>query len=473
MKRLIPLLMLAGASASIFTNSCQSDTAIDNVGGGLVPGSVDIVIDSSFTLSGQSVVNSRVQSRTTTQLLGAIKADNYGILRSDYVVQMLPTNLIDTVGLSAADIDSVKLLLVFDKDGFVGDSLAPIGINLYSLDKLLPYPIYSNESAEGFYNPANLMGSAAFSAAGYDDSIAGSSYRFVYVPMPIQFGRDFFNKFVEDPQLFSDPERFTKEFFKGFYVKHAFGSGRVTRITDTRWLMYYHRTYEATDSNGVAYDSIVPQYGIYMAAAPEMVGNSNIKFQPSKSIEDSLALGQKLIVSPCGYDVELKFPVEDIIRSYRAGSGDLSVVNTLSFKLPARMIKNDQGIGMPANVLLVLSNEKDEFFAKNKLPDDVTSFYATYSASDSAYVFNDMRAYLMKMLEKETLTPDDYTFTVTPIALETETSSSSSYYYYYTSSSSTTINAITPMVAMPSIVRLELDKAKIKLTYSKRNIKNN
>lgn len=470
MKRLIPLLMLAGASASIFTNSCQSDTAVDNVGGALVSGSVDIVIDSSFILSGESVVNSRVQSRTTTQLLGSIKADNYGTLRSDYVVQMLPTNLIDTAGLTAADIDSVKLLLVFDKDGFVGDSLASIGINLYSLDKLLPYPIYSNESAEGFYNPSDLMGSAAFSAVGYNDSVAGSKYRFVYIPMPVKFGRDFFNKFKEDPQLFSDPTRFTKDFFKGFYVKHAFGSGRVTRITDTRWLMYYHRTYEATDSNGVAYDSIVPQYGIYMAAAPEMIGNSNIKFQAAKSIEDSLALGQKLIVSPCGYDVEIKFPTEEIIKSYRSGGGDLSVVNNLTLKIPVRSIKNDQGIGMPANVLLVLSNEKDDFFAKNKLPDDVTSFRAEYSSADTAYVFSDMRAYLMKMLEKETLSPEDYTFTITPIALETETSSSSSYYY---TSSTPTVNAITPMVAMPSIVKLKLDEAKIKLTYSKRNIKNN
>ncbi len=468
MKRILPLLTLCGMAAAALTNSCQDSQG--EVGAALVQGSLEILIDSNYTVTGRSIRNERVQSRTTTQLLGAIKAQNYGTLRSDYVTQMLPTNLIDTIGIDASAIDSVKLLLVFDKDGYVGDSLTPIGVNVYPLNASLPYPIYSNESPAPYYNPADKIGSAAFSAAGYNDTVAGSDYRYAYISLPKQSGIDFFNKFVEDPALFSNPTRFAKEYCRGFYVEAAFGSGRVTRITDTRWVMYYHRTYIAKDSLGVEYDSIVPAYGIYMAAAPEMVANSNITFTPDESIKKMAETdGKSILVSPAGYDVEVTFPIEEVIRSYRESGGDLSVINNLSFKIPARKISNDRGIGMPVNLLMVLSRDKDEFFAKNKLPDNVTSFNTAYSAADTGYVFSEMRAYMIDLLSKEKITPEDYTFTITPIALETE-NSSSSYYYYATQQ---TINAVTPMVAMPSMVELKLDSAEIKLSFSKRNLKNN
>lgn len=468
MKRILPLLTLtAAATAAVSTYSCQDSQG--DVGGSLVQGSVEILVDSDFTATGRSVINNRVQSRTTTQLLGAIRANGYGTLRSDYVTQMLPTNMIDTAGIDASAVDSVKLLLVFDKDGYVGDSMAPIGINIYPLNKALPYPIYSDESPEPYYDPADKLGSAAFSAAGYNDSIAGGDYRYVYVNLPRQTGVDFFNKFVEDPTLFSDPLRFSEEFCRGFYVQAAFGSGRVTRITDTRWVMYYHKTYQAVDTLGQPYDSIVPTYGIYMAAAPEMVANSNIEFSADDAVKQMTDNGRTVLVSPAGYDVEVRFPIEEIIARYKENAGDLSVINTLTFKVPARKIDNDKGIGMPVNMLMVLSSEKDEFFAKNKLPDNVKSFNTKYSSTDTAYVFSDMRSYLVEMLKKETITPEDYTFTLTPIAVETE-SSANSYYWQVTEP---TINAITPMVAMPSMVELKLEKSQIKLSFSRRNLKNN
>ena len=153
MKRIIPMIMSVALSAGFMFQSCQ-DTP-DTVGGALVPDRIAVVVDSSFTLDGRSVVNTKVQSRTTTQLLGAIKAKNYGVLSSDYVTQMFPSNAIDTVGIDVNHldqyIDSVKLLLIFDKGGFIGDSIAPLGIQVYELDKSLPYPIYSNESPEGYY----------------------------------------------------------------------------------------------------------------------------------------------------------------------------------------------------------------------------------------------------------------------------------------------------------------------------------
>lgn len=469
MKRIIPMIMSVALSAGFMFQSCQ-DTP-DTVGGALVPDRIAVVVDSSFTLDGRSVVNTKVQSRTTTQLLGAIKAKNYGVLSSDYVTQMFPSNAIDTVGIDVNHldqyIDSVKLLLIFDKGGFIGDSIAPLGIQVYELDKSLPYPIYSNESPEGYYDPSRMLGNAAYTASGIgiNDTIAGYGYRYIYVPLPREMGYDVFRKFKQDPPLFSDPQRFASEFFKGFYVKSSFGSGRVTRITYTRWVMYYHRTERIANSQGVEVDSVRNYASVYMASAPEVVANSHIQLSLDASVEQMVADGHKLIVSPAGRDVEIDFPAGEILSAYHDEAGDRSVINSLIMSIPGREVDNDKGIGMPKNLLMVLSSKKDDFFAQNKLPDDVTSFYGVYNTTDSVYEFSNMRSYLVDLLQKEELKPEDYVFTLTPISLETESSSN------YTSGSSTQINAITPMVSLPSMVDMKLGDAKIKLTFSRQNVK--
>jgi hypothetical protein len=161
--------------------------------------------------------------------------------------------------------------------------------------------------------------------------------------------------------------------------------------------------------------------------------------------------------------VEISFPIKDVIKSYRTQSGNLSVLNSLEFSVPADSIVNDRGIGLPSTLLMVLSKNKEKFFAENDLPDDVLSFYGTYSSDDNEYVFDNLRAYMLEMMSLgDDITEDDYTFTLTPVTLITETSS-------YTTS--TTTSGIAPTMSLPSMVDLKLNEAKIKLTFSRQNVK--
>ena len=57
MKRIIPMIMSVALSAGFMFQSCQ-DTP-DTVGGALVPDRIAVVVDSSFTLDGRSVVNTQ------------------------------------------------------------------------------------------------------------------------------------------------------------------------------------------------------------------------------------------------------------------------------------------------------------------------------------------------------------------------------------------------------------------------------
>lgn len=457
---------LIGASAGLA--ACQSETSsVHEPGASLVSDNIEVLIDSSFTISARTIESGAVQSRTTTQLLGAIQAPEFGKLNADFVAQMFPSNNIETDNVTA---DSLKLQLVFEKTAFVGDSLAPIGVEVYPLLKQLPSPIYSNydPAAENAYNPSDLLGSGTFTAVGLsiNDTVAANPYRFAYVDMPDALMDKLISKFKSDPALFNDPYSF-QDFFPGVYVRHSFGSGRVTRITSCRMVYYYHKTYKVTNSEGVETDSISRLYNYVMAMAPELVSNSCINYSIAPALTELANAGKTIVAAPAGYDVELEFPIEAVINKIKsAGNDALTVINTMTFSIPASVIKSDKGINPPEYLLLVLSKDKKEFFAKNKLPDSLTSFVGTYNSTTKTYNFGDMRGYLVTMLaSEEPLTAEDWTFTLTPVSMVMETSQSS--YYYGTTSS--TLSGISPMIAMPAMVELLPAKAKIKLTFSRQS----
>lgn len=474
----LPLIVLSILSLTGFS-ACDNADPVEMPGASLVQDQFVIEIADTFTIEAKSILNPRVQSRTTTQLLGAIDATTYGTLRADYVAQLFPSNNIDITDVT---LDSVKLQLVFDKTGFVGDSLAPIGIEVYPLTDTLPYPIYSNFPTDtrfattGFYDPnpgpEDCHGVGMFTAVGgaISTEASASKYRFAYANLPLEFGQKILDAFINPATrpLFSEPDEFAAKIFPGVYVRTSFGSGRVTRITDTRLLMYYQKRSMIENDKGVLVDSLQHLYSYYMTSAPEVPSNTCISLEMAPSLTQMAEQGRAIIVSPAGRDVELRFPIESVISAYEnATASTLSLINTMKFTIPADSIANGRGINAPTYLLMVLSKDKDKFFAANKLPDDVTSFTAQLNANTMTYDFGDMRNYLMEMLaKKDELNAEDFMFTLTPVSMVMDDASSS----YYASTGST-LSGMSPMVAMPAMVELRPKDAKVTLTFSKQQLK--
>ena len=132
---------IAAAILLGLVSSCEDGTS--KIGNSLVDDQTSIVIDSAFTLTGYSVANESVESRTITQLLGAIDAKEFGSFYSDFVTQFMPAEKLDTTGVSVEDIDSVRLLMFFVPGELTGDSIVPMGFKVYPLTRQLQAPIYS------------------------------------------------------------------------------------------------------------------------------------------------------------------------------------------------------------------------------------------------------------------------------------------------------------------------------------------
>jgi hypothetical protein len=451
--------------------ACDDSTTVGN---SLTGSAVTIVVDSDFTVTGSTVENPVVQSRTISQLLGKINADGFGSIYSDFVAQFMPSLALDTDSTSAADIDSVKLFLQMTRDSFVGDSLVPMGLEVYRLTDDLPYPIYSDYDPTGHYDPIPLAATSYIaSSMNEPDSVQELTNLYVSVPLPVSFGRELYNAYVNDPSSFADPEVFTNKVFKGLYVRSTYGAGRISNFTITSIRLFYHKV--EWDADSAAY--ITNKYnGDYFAVTPEVVVNNNIRYSMSDKLRDMMAAGDQVLAAPAGTEIELRFPGPELLASYGRYGTDLRVLNSLTFEIPVDSIANDNQIGPPPYALLILKKDKDKFFANNSLTDNITSFYATYDSSTGSYSFTSMRDYLLYLQGLDTVTEDDYTFVLTPVQVNfesTATSSSSYYYYYYygSSSSSYVESTIVPYVSTPAMARVRLSDAKIKLTFSAGNRK--
>ena len=242
---ILALLMVAGLV------SCTDE----NIGPSITDTRSTIYEDSSFTITGTTVANTRLQARTSTQLVGKLHNPGYGTLTSDVVCQLMPSNTIDTAGVLS--IDSCRLTLCIttsNSSAFTGDSLAPMRMNVYALNKQLPTPIYSDFDPTGYYSPGDLLGSTVYSpkSAELQSSYSSSTYttyywKEVHVKLPQSFAQSMYDLYKSNREAFSDPDKFAAH-YPGLYITNSYGNGRVMNYYATDIDVYYHQHVQLTDS---------------------------------------------------------------------------------------------------------------------------------------------------------------------------------------------------------------------------------
>lgn len=462
--RHIPLMLFTLLIAAVVTVSCADDT----IGGSLDDTRSAVLADSSFVMSGHSVRNTHLRSRSSVQLLGKMTSDGYGTLMSDVVTQFMPSTSIDTTGVTESMIDSCKLSMRITPGDFTGDSLAPMRLSVYQLTKSLPDPIYSDFNPSGYYDNTPL-GSEVYSAKSMTqiyDTYTGSKYLQASVMMPTELALKFFRKFKESPETFYTPEDF-EQFFHGVYITNTYGEGHVMNFHDIAFDVYYRQNGTTTDGNDTVYQRVKS----YMAVTPEVLYNNNISLDVSPAVLGMVDAGEAIVMGPAGYEVEVDFPINDIISKYKEGSSTgMSVINTLSLEIPATDVTNEYGVAPPEYLLMVKRSKRDEFFERDTLTDNLDSFYAKYDASTHTYMFEGMRPYLLDIIEEKGGVPssDDMKFTILPVDVTSYSTTSS--YYYTTTSAQSVVTKIAPCVSRPCIAKLLLSKAKIKLVFSRQSI---
>lgn len=443
--------------------ACEDTTTI---GSSIIQDKIEVIVDSSFTVTGVTVDNPVVQGRTDRQLLGRIDARSFGSLSSDFITQFMPASHLDTFYVSSSSLDSMKLRMFMQEGSLVGDSLAPMGLEVYRLNKALPNPIYSDFDPSGYYSASDLLATTPYTATvlGLSEREQGyythpdTAVRVVDVKMPMSLAREFWDKYQTDPDMWNDPVRFS-EWFPGIYVKNSFGTGRIMSFYATLMYMYFTRHYVTEEV-----DSLISGVQAFLSVTPEVVCNNNLALDIASDIKE-LSKTTPVVLGPVGYDTQLTLPIQAMVDKYRMQTNEFSVLNTFTMFIPAEKVTNVYGIDPPAYLLLIRKDKKADFFSKQQLADNVTSFYAAYDATAGGYSFSSMRGYFLDAQSKGSeLTAADGEFILTPVTLLTE--SNKDYY----GNTQTTVMAIVPYINAPAMATLNVDKAKLTLTFSKQTL---
>ena len=460
------LKYLAVLCCSISLIACNDE--ISTLGSSLNDSLIEITVDStSIKLTGQSVFNDSILGRTTDPLIGNLTVKGYGNLRSGYLTQFMPTLNIDTTNVTPSTLDSIKLYLSYYNQDLTGDSLAPMVLNIYTLDKTIKSPLYTNINPLDYYSPDNLIASHPFgsSTEGFIDknnSTDGNvvTYKRIDVTLPIELGYSIFNKYKEDPEIFSMPSEFAK-FFPGIYMDVTYGNGRMVNIKG----MYMTMHYRAIDNKGKI-DTL--SYN-YLGVTPEVSSINHFTLTPDEQLQakveaNNLAGNKVIAQAPVGYIPIIKFPTGNIIKKYQEKleeSGRIqNILNYLSFTIPVVADENAQ-LNPPKYLLFIRASQVKDFFEQKLIPDDVSTMYATYDKGKGVYNFGDISNYIRSILKRDdpTVTEDDETIALVPVSVFTETNTS----YYETT---TSVVSVTPYSASPAIVELDLEGAQIKIIYT-------
>ena len=459
--------------------SCKDD--VSSIGGSLTSGEVTIVMDSIYTdIQAKPVLSESIDGRSITKLVGRINVPEYGRLECAFVTQMMSaTKMPVPDSITEQHVDSMRLVFSVPRGSLTGDSLAPQQLSVYRLTKQLPSGIQSDFDPSGYYDSSSPWAKRSYTLsviARGDSAVQKQAYVKIPMMLPKDFALDIFRKYRAEDKIFQWPSSFNN-FFPGIYVDQTFGNGCVANVSKAEIFLYWNRmvrSYEPTDEKdeegNTKYEYVdrVKRDSICLfASQPEVLSSNIIRYEMADRLRKMAEEGQAVITTPGGYTVEMDFPALELLDKYAGDKGGMAVVSSLTFEIPATQVKNDYGLTVAPYLLMVKSSEKEKFFGENKVPDQITSFYAAYNSETGSYQFNSMRQYFLNLYADyksgKPIDPEDMRFELVPVGITTEVVEG------YTNST-TYVTKCTPFVGRPTMTLLNLSKSLICFTFSSQKI---
>jgi len=231
--KLQTLYKLLFVTFAIILASC--DDSLKQLGFTIQPGKDGITVGTdTIEINAKTVMVDRIFAKTKNPVLGEYIDPIFGSIKSDYVAEFyIPEN---TKFPANAQIDSVKMDISFLT--WVGDSLAPMRLTAYEINKKLPISnFYTNFDPSGFYDATQPIGSSTYSVktSEHQHDVQSRITRYV---MDLNLPRSLGERFLNNQDKLKDTETF-RDLFKGLYVTTTFGTGTILNIEYSLLFVHY------------------------------------------------------------------------------------------------------------------------------------------------------------------------------------------------------------------------------------------
>ena len=358
--------------------ACDDNTGA--LGGSVIPDNDVITIDTAtYWATSKSVVVDSVLGKTNKVYLGRFTDPQTGTMfEADFIAQFN----CEEGGKVFPDIipgdSSVRVELRLFFTTYFGDSTNTMTAEVYELKETLQEgkKYYTNLDLSSFTEDKPLA-TKVYTVMDYtlEDSELNDSehYANVNIPLPNEIGTEMIRKYRKNKDLFANASNFIDSICKGYYVKSTQGDGTVIYIDQATLNIYFQ------DSKS---DSVfVTQF-----AGTEEVLQAN-RFNTDATslkplIEDD---SWTYLKTPAGIFTEVTLPVDEIMAN-----NDSINATKISFQCYNDMSDTEYKFGTPQTLLMIHKDEMYTFFEKNKLTDNISSFYAVYNSTHNRYDYSNI-----------------------------------------------------------------------------------
>lgn len=442
------LIMAAIALITVAITSCSEDT---NRLGNTLTSPVDkfTVTTDTFDVATRSIKADSVLSRSAYSYIGRLKDPETGsYITCDYMTQfhilenqaskLFPDKetLAAQGAVFSAQADSCFISIIIN--GYQGDSLAAMKLNIRELAKPVEesriYYTNFDPAAKGYLRTDNgaINQSMVYSMT---DLTLSDSLRNVYhkngyymnVRIPLSndyvdkngklysakeggYGTYLMKTFYEHPEYFKNSKAFTRNVCPGFYITCTDGLGVITEVAYTQLTTYFHQTLKDTTYVG----------NVSLNATEEVLQTTHItnnKESINKLIADNECTYLK---TPAGIYTEVTMPVEDIKRGHE---NDTITSARITFsRMNDKSNLSDMVLEEPTNLLMVEADSLYAFFENNRVPNNKTSYLATYNSTYKTYTFNNLSTLINHLWARRNQSPNWNKVVLIPVQVESTSS---------------------------------------------------
>ena len=400
------------------------------------------VYTDTFDVATQSIKVDSVLSRSVYSYLGRLKDPETGsYIISHYMTQfhilenqaskMFPTQqtIAEKGGIFTPIADSCFVRIVVNS--YQGDSLAAMKLSLRELAKPVEESnlYYTNFDPEekGYVrkDEGAISQNVVYSMT---DLTTNDSLRSVYrkkgyyetVDIPLNeeycdkdgnkynnYGTYLMEKYYDHPEYYKNSKAFTRNVCPGFYLKCVDGLGVMTEVAYTQLVIYYH--YIVNDVTYIEYANI--------NATEEVLQTTHIINDQSRI--DKLIADEECtyLKTPAGIYTEVTLPVEDIKRGHE--NDTITSARIVFNRMTDKSNFSDIVLEEPTQLLMVERDSLKTFFELNSVPNNKTSYLATFNTTYKTYTFNNLSTLINHMWERRYTTVDWNKVVLIPVQVET------------------------------------------------------
>lgn len=393
--------------------------------------------EAKYFATTESILADSVYARTSTAYLGKYTDPEFGEFSADFIAQFNCTDNFEFPE-NIKEIKQLELSLYYTS--YFGDSLNNMVLQVDTLDTIIPEKelstFYTSVDPKKYYNSnVSPIARKAYAAKGPSAVDTTYTYTNIYgytteqnicwqnVNLPVSLGEYMYKKYTEDKNNYKDAEAFIKNVLKGLYVHCTNGDGTILYIEDIELIIYYD--YLIKNSAGKL-DSIVSGSKVFAATKEVIQAN---RFQNSERLQELIdeTTDCTYLKTPAGIFTQATLPIEEISEVHKNDT-----LNSASITFTRYNEKNDSNYEMdiPKYLLMVRKCDMYNFFEKNDMYDNKTSFLAEYVSTGeetNTYKFPNIApliSYCMNEKRNGTADEDWDKVVLIPVKIDTDSNGS-------------------------------------------------